>query len=339
MIKKCLGLSLLLTGKAFALQLLTPIGGTPFADWSIVNYVDEDSTTGIRDYNGGGYTYDGHTGIDFTLPNFAAMDRGVSVYAAAAGVVTEIHDGEFDRYSRVTPNPGNVSANYIKVDHGNGVETWYWHLKSGSLQVHLGDTISAGQTIGQVGSSGLSTDAHLHFEVRQNGAVIDTQLNPSAWWASPIAYSGNFKGTLDKGVTKSAPSTADLVNRPTDAGTYLQAPNQQAYFWTCDYGVIAGDSLNFKFRKPDGSLFANYTYSASDARYGWWYSGINLPSLPDQGKWLTEFYINGALKSSDYFIVVPEGDCLIPLSCTAALLAILRHRSKHSKSIKAPFRG
>ncbi len=70
----------------------TPIGGVPYQDWTIVNYVDLDPSPGILDFRGGNYTYDGHNAIDFTLPHFEAMDSGVPIYAALAGTVIGVED-------------------------------------------------------------------------------------------------------------------------------------------------------------------------------------------------------------------------------------------------------
>ena len=77
----------------------TPIGGTPYQDWTIDNYVDLDPSPGIQDFRGGNYTYNGHDAIDFSLPHFEAMDNGVPVYASLPGTVTNVHDSEFDRCS------------------------------------------------------------------------------------------------------------------------------------------------------------------------------------------------------------------------------------------------
>ena len=57
------------------------------------------------------------------------------------------------------------------VDHGSGVITRYAHLNR--IDVKVGDTLSAGQQLGQLGSTGRTTGAHLHFEVRLTGRSVD----------------------------------------------------------------------------------------------------------------------------------------------------------------------
>lgn len=90
----------------------------------------------------------GWNGVDFGAPS------GTAVYAAAGGTVTVAKSGGY--------NGGYGS--YVVISHGNGVQTLYAHLSSVSLSA--GDTVSAGDRVGAVGNSGISTGFHLHFEVR-----------------------------------------------------------------------------------------------------------------------------------------------------------------------------
>jgi murein DD-endopeptidase MepM/ murein hydrolase activator NlpD len=93
-----------------------------------------------------------HTGIDIRAP------RGTSVHAAGPGEV--LYVGWLRGYGQI-----------IIIDHGNDLSTVYAHLSSTS--VDEGQGISKGQIIGQVGSTGVSTGPHLHFEVRKNGDARD----------------------------------------------------------------------------------------------------------------------------------------------------------------------
>ena len=68
-------------------------------------------------------------------------------------------------------------GNCVMIDHGGGVVTLYGHMQS--YAVGYGQSVSAGQTIGYVGSTGVVTGPHLHFEIRINGA----QTDPAAYFS------------------------------------------------------------------------------------------------------------------------------------------------------------
>lgn len=97
-----------------------------------------------------------HAGVDIGAP------YGAPVVAARAGVVT--FAGDASGYGRT-----------VILDHGNSLTTLYAHQSV--LNVRAGDAVSAGEQIGQIGSSGLSTGPHLHFEVRRGGIAED----PGKW--------------------------------------------------------------------------------------------------------------------------------------------------------------
>jgi murein DD-endopeptidase MepM/ murein hydrolase activator NlpD len=93
-----------------------------------------------------------HKGVDF------AGNRGDEVVAVAAGVITWA--GERAGYGRL-----------IEISHGNGFTTRYAHNEK--TLVNVGDTVTRGEPIALMGSSGRSTGPHLHFEVLRNGRQVD----------------------------------------------------------------------------------------------------------------------------------------------------------------------
>lgn len=313
-------------------MFVTPIGGTPYEDWTIVNYLDLQSGSGRVDYRGGNYTYDGHDAIDFTLPNFAAMDAGVDVVAAGDGIVTAIRDGEYDRWSRVNPNPGQ-NANLVYIYHGDGIFTGYLHLKNGSVSVQPGDLVVAGQKLGEVGSSGNSTDAHLHFSVYENGEAVETYLDPDRWWIDPLPYSGDVAGSLDHGITNSVPTTADLVERPVDHDVYRQidGPGQGVVLWAHLHGFSSGDDIDVYFYKPDGTEYFHSQETVGNIRYGWRLAATTLPDIPDLGEWQVDYQRNGtSLFTETFTVVVPEPTGFVLGTFGIAIIAgfAMRRRSR-----------
>jgi len=102
-----------------------------------------------------------HTGIDIgrNLEPEQAID-GATVVAAGDGTV--IHAGYRGGY-----------GNTVIIDHGNGVASLYAHMRSGSLTVSVDQQVARGQSIGRVGTTGMSTGPHMHFETRVNGTPVD----------------------------------------------------------------------------------------------------------------------------------------------------------------------
>jgi murein DD-endopeptidase MepM/ murein hydrolase activator NlpD len=95
-----------------------------------------------------------HTGIDIR------GEPGEPVHATAAGKITIAGwDGGY--------------GNLVEIDHGNGLATRYGHLSQ--IDVHVGDEVRIGQTIGLIGSTGRSTGPHLHYETRINGEAVNPE--------------------------------------------------------------------------------------------------------------------------------------------------------------------
>ena len=93
-----------------------------------------------------------HKGIDI------AARIGLQIVTPADGVVT---DASYDR----------EMGNFVKIDHGHGMTTWYGHLMNSN--VTKGSTVERGDVIGYVGNTGRSTGSHLHFTVLLNGVFVD----------------------------------------------------------------------------------------------------------------------------------------------------------------------
>ncbi len=112
-----------------------------------------------------------HRGIDIAdrnLPNILAASGGKVIFAGCAGYCPPLG----------STYGGSGYAWAIQIDHGNGYSTWYAHLKN--IYVRTGQTVSKGQSIGQLGSTGRSTGPHLHFELRR-GTAYGTQINPKLY--------------------------------------------------------------------------------------------------------------------------------------------------------------
>lgn len=108
----------------------------------------------------------GHSGLDITAP------QGTPVKSAAAGTVVSVNSS------------GGAYGLHVVVKHGDGVYTLYAHLSA--ITVSVGQAVTAGQQVGNVGSTGNSSGPHLHFEVRNHPTnfTSGTFMNPLTWLRS-----------------------------------------------------------------------------------------------------------------------------------------------------------
>jgi hypothetical protein len=97
-----------------------------------------------------------HTGLDF------AASTGTPIRAIMSGTV-------------IWTRWGGAYGNLTKIQHPNGVQSWYAHQSS--RKVHMGEVVTAGEIIGRVGSTGNTTGPHLHLEIRVRGTPVD----PDRW--------------------------------------------------------------------------------------------------------------------------------------------------------------
>ena len=113
---------------------------------------------------------DGQIVVGDPSENENYVDYGAKVMAAADGVVVGMLDELEDNVPGQLPDPNsitlkNVDGNYVVIDHGNGLYSFYAHLQRGSVEVEVGDEVQAGDQLGLLGNTGNSSAPHLHFHV------------------------------------------------------------------------------------------------------------------------------------------------------------------------------
>lgn len=291
---------LLLIVVGFGLKLMaqipkfaSPVEGEYMKDYFIINYVDR-VATGIQDYNCGNKTYDAHKGTDFALISFPKMDSGVYAIAAEMGRVTKVIDTFYDRNKNLDiSGPGN----YIEVLHTNKYYSYYCHLRKNSALVKPGDLVTKGQRLGLIGSSGYSTDPHLHFEVWNDTiGYVDPFMgscgNPTSMWVNQFAYDNAYR-ILDRGQIAVKPTIDTLRERyPSKQIFNLQDP--VVCVWLLESGVVLGDSFSFKWYNPQGALWFTMksVYSKSSSYYYNW-SFIFFPKTGIAGMWHVKYFKKG----------------------------------------------
>ena len=238
----------------------------------IVNYVDTDPAKDMaKDFTCGPRTYDDHDGTDFAIADQVKMESGVAVFAAAPGTVRRVRDEIDDK----TPTEDDIKTmltarkgcgNGILIDHGNGWETIYCHMKRGSVSVKPGEEVKTGDRIGLVGQSGAAEFPHLHIAVFHEGRIVDpftgfgreapcgTENQHPLWrkdsgidYAPVSLYAAGFReGVPDFDAIKIDSASPDKIAASAPA----------LVFWAEFFGAREGDAIRMEILGPDGRPFA-----------------------------------------------------------------------------------
>ncbi len=258
-----------------------------------VNYVDvEENEYAAKDYKCGSKTYNRHKGTDFALGSIAQMREGVNVLAAAAGKVSRVRDGQNDALKSkkelsTIKKEKKECGNGVLIDHEDGLQTIYCHLKEGSVVVRPKQRVRAGQKLAQVGQSGLTKFPHLHFGVFKDDNVLDPytgalssegcgQKKDSMWHIGlpmkyePVAiFNGGFRSSAPDFRAIERGDDINPKTLPLSSGAFV--------FWVGFYNVEAGDEITLNIYDPNGRLFDTRTLvvkKASTQKY--YYTGRKI---------------------------------------------------------------
>lgn len=265
-------------------------------DCFVMHYVDIDTSAKAVDFNCGRQTYDGHKGTDFGISSLQGMNAGVSVVAAAEGTVLRVRDGVIDRLvsDRVAQEQvtGQECGNGLVIDHGNGWETQYCHLKQGSIQVEPNTKVEQGAVLGMVGSSGLASFPHVHLSIRHQGEIVDPfmgeeavsqancKIERNSLWQESLDYVPT--GLIRAGFSSQPPQQTELWQGKYQ-NSQLSINSPALIFWVHAYGVLKGDREHWQLITPDGDMVIDRENDL-DKPYRSWVSYVGKRKL-SAGTW------------------------------------------------------
>ncbi len=262
-----------------------------FQIYGVSNYVDHDTVfkinqvSSLKDYNCGKKTYDvenyNHSGTDIFLYPFTwklLEEEAADAVAAKDGILYGKIDGNFDKNCSFCTN---CTWNAVVIYHeDDDTYSIYGHLKSGSLTtLEDFESIKKGDYVGKVGSSGVSTGPHLHFEVLDADLnVIDPFLGncneriTESLWENQRPY---ILPTINTIKTSTAPSI--FGNCPDDVEESFEEkvfePGDQFYVTIFLTDQIKSTLLNVKIINPSGKVIANVNRTLTDnfiTSYWYW---------------------------------------------------------------------
>ena len=248
----------------------------------VANYVDVDPTMTAHDFRCHARTYEGHDGTDFLIRDLSVMAAGVPVLASAPGVVRSARDGMADvaltdalSRERIA---GRECGNGVVLDHEQGWQTQYCHIRRGTVRVKKGERVGRGQELGLVGLSGQTEFPHVHVTVRHQGQVIDPFTGQSSMagcgragtslWHTDQSLSYEPFALYHAGIAGNPPQIdairAGKIEDPPPSGT-----SAALVLWVDILGVEAGDRVRFHLTGPDGVVVLDHVtaIAKTQARY------------------------------------------------------------------------
>ncbi len=303
---------------------LAPMPGfTDYGYHATSFFVDHDPAhpDQLLDYDCGTRTYDlrsgyNHSGVDFVPWPFGWKKmRGdqIAVVAAAPGIITARFDGAFDRSCRF----GGGLWNAVYVQHADGSQAWYGHLKRGSLTTKsVGESVARGEYLGIIGSSGSSLGPHLHLEIYDAASnLIDpysgpcNSLNGASWWLEQLPYYDSAINHLATGFAPPSFNPCPDPESPNEADSFN--PDDPIYLVSYYRDQLSSQTARHTLYRPDGSTYSSWLHASSASHYpaSFWYWMYVLPG--PTGNWRYEIEFEGETYTREFLLddAVPPRTC------------------------------
>lgn len=270
------------------LLLASPIDCSQNSDCWIVNYVDVNPSNINEDFHCNVKTYDGHKGTDFAVPSYQAFEEGVNILAVADGTVLRIRNGETDSLKNeeeldVIRQQQKECGNAILLQHRDGYQTIYCHLKKDSLKVLPDQQVKAGEVIAQLGLSGITEFPHVHLGVMKDGIVLDPftgQSNQAGCGQDPISmwhpdsHITYHQAAIFDARFEMNPPDFDAIERGAKSPEIIPLDSPALLVWAGFYNVEKGDVISISIESPEGEEIASMTrHSKKDRALQYYYTG------------------------------------------------------------------
>ena len=266
----------------------------------------------IEDYNCGTRSYDlesgyNHKGTDYFLWPFSwhkVNADEVWVVAAAPGIIIGRIDGNYDRNCGF----GGGTWNAVYIQHADGSIAYYGHLKKNSVIAKaVGDTVSTGERLGVIASSGNSTGPHLHFQFQdEQFNIIDPYAGPcnqtASRWADQRPY---YDSAVNAVKTHFAPPVFNTCPQPAIINEQNRfEPGDRVYFVTYYRDQLAGQESRYTIFKPDGTIYYQWAHASNASHYAasYWYWHIDIPEDVPGGVWQFQVVYEGVTYTHEFII-------------------------------------
>ncbi len=291
---------------AFSLPMKKSSNLTDPGFYGISNYVDQNNTSALLDYNCGQRTYNGHKGTDYYSWPFGwfKMDHDqVEIVAGAPGTIIYKNDGQFDRSCTFNNNIWNA----VYIRHADNSIAWYGHLKKNSLTSKgVGETVAEGEYLGIMGSSGNSTGPHLHLEVyNSSNQLIDpyqgtcNSLNAQTWWANQRPYVDPRINSLKTHARPPVFPTCPTQENPNYQTNFNRGDSIYFIPYFADQPVGMPTQLTIQY--PNNTVWDSWSFSSQQYySSSYWYWWKIIPANAPLGEYTFRAVFNGVTYETNF---------------------------------------
>lgn len=278
-----------------------------FGEWNYGGFFDLQPGAGKLDYNGGDQVNNGHRGLDANPWPFgwtSYREGRIDVIASADGIITRKFDNNQDDNCTAS---GNWNAVY--VEHKDGSEAWYGHLKIGSLTTKaIGDSVFAGEYLGKVASSGNSSGPHIHFEILDSNRIsFDPWFGPEnqsireSRWVAQKPYHEYRINKILLAYDTPYETHCDKVEYKHEKSTFFREDVMyitKYYTWTKE-----GQQSNMEVIDPTGTVVREWSFNHFDKGNLPVTEVYQVPSDAQAGTWKVKESFDGEVYEKTFTVV------------------------------------
>jgi hypothetical protein len=256
--------------KAEVPALEFPVQCTLGEDCYLQQLVDMEDGEKVADPFCKGASYNDHNGTDIRVRSISDLTPDMAVLASSAGVVRAVRDGVAD-VLLVDENRSKIAGvecgNGVLIDHSDGWQTQYCHLKRGSVAVKVGQVVTTGAVLGSIGLSGKTEFPHLEFVVRKDGEVFDPfsglkkgsgcGLQDKSLWSDKAQsqLTRDLTQIIDFGISEMPVTRDHLLHGRRPA--LPRNNNDATLVWGWFINLQQGDQIVLSLRSGDGVIIDN----------------------------------------------------------------------------------
>ncbi len=223
-----------------------------------------------------------HRGLDLAVRDLADVIAGVGVRALADGVVVGVRDGEPDgalRRGGIEAVRGRECGNGVRIRQDDGLISQYCHLRRGSVMVRQGDRARAGQLLGLVGLSGLTSFPHLHLQLERDGRLLDPAATfPELFGKLEDLRRARLPVVTGIGLALAPPPLEQVLRGDFRRLRRVAATTPVLVLWVRAFHLRKGDRVDFRLWDPEGRLLLQESAPVPrDRALGIQYAGRRRP--------------------------------------------------------------